>query len=351
MLLFMHNMLSKQILSIAMFAILLFSFQLLPKCTWAQKKCETAIAHAEKQYQTGQFDEVVIILERCLREGLKTEYKIKAYRLLGLTYLAKDSPLQAKQSIKKLLQLMPDWQPDPVYDHPLFIRMVEEIRDGVNNQIEAPPHPRYAEFPWPPPRASSSATIPDKFFRNIDTMAVLFTDVDKVIVSAIDSCGYFEKRYFFVPDGFAMVTRIEKINQDGTPKEVPERWEVEMKPVRKFSLGAYLKSLFTANPGYYRLIAFIITSHSFSQNDKTPNRKEFMELFHEGMNVLPNEISKLEYGEFHSCTALIYEFEKPEFGDEPVAKIPGHLMGKKHLEKSNILKKFEENYANFSNKM
>ena len=42
--------------------------------------------------------------------------------------MAKDYLEQAKQSIRKLLELVPNWQPDPDQDPPPFTRLVEKVR-------------------------------------------------------------------------------------------------------------------------------------------------------------------------------------------------------------------------------
>ncbi len=84
------------------------------------------------------------------------------------------------------------------------------------------------EFPWQPLRASAIMTIPSKFFKK-DNEPFLLDDIKKVISDALDSCGYVEKSYYSVPEGFAIVTRLEHINENGSPKNISERWIAEVK--------------------------------------------------------------------------------------------------------------------------
>lgn len=50
------------------------------------------------------------------------------------------------------------------------------------------------------------------------------------------------EKYFTVPEGFAVVTRLERISADGTPLS-PGRWSLETGPMRSFDLGEYLRRL------------------------------------------------------------------------------------------------------------
>ena len=151
MLQFKRNLLSKSLISVVIWAFL-FTISYNPRThSWAQEKCETALADAEKQYNDGRLDDVMKTLESCLPEGFKNEDKSKAYRLLGLTYMAKDYLEQAKQSIQKLLELVPNWQPDPDQDPPPFTHMVEEVRKEMEEAQKAAVSEKPVEQPQEKP--------------------------------------------------------------------------------------------------------------------------------------------------------------------------------------------------------
>ena len=192
------------------------------------------------------------------------------------------------------------------------------------------------EFLWPPPTWSASAEIPAEFFGSQSGELLRLRHVERRLHAALEACEYFEKSYYSVPGGFAMVTRLEQINRDGTSKEPPDRWAVEVQPLRKFSLKAYLVALFTANPGRYRIIVFIVTPHPFSQTDVKVSRDEAMAWLGSGLNRLPDEIGRLEYTEKHECTALIYEFEQANPDEPAELKDPSDLQGRTHLERAKL---------------
>jgi tetratricopeptide (TPR) repeat protein len=119
--------------------------------TRAQENCETALADAQDKYINGRFDEAIDILERCLTKGFNEEQKKQAYKFLGLSYLAKDYLDQAKNAIKKLLELVPNWEPDPIQDPPPFKKLVEEVKEQMAKEKQvAQPEPVQPVEPPPP---------------------------------------------------------------------------------------------------------------------------------------------------------------------------------------------------------
>ena len=105
----------------------------------AQEKCDTAIPDAEKKYNAGRFDEAISILENCLPGGFTEKERGKAYRIIALAYVGKDYLEQARKAVKKLLELVPDWEPDPIQDPPQFQRMVEEMKQKMKTQKQEQP--------------------------------------------------------------------------------------------------------------------------------------------------------------------------------------------------------------------
>jgi hypothetical protein len=199
----------------------------------------------------------------------------------------------------------------------------------------ASPQPSLPDFPWPPPRASAETIIPQEFLRKSTDSVVHLGDVDHILVGALDINGYYDKSYYAVPDGFALVTRLEQINPDGTPKTPPVRWELAMGPLRRFSLVGYLKVLLTASPGYHRIIVFLVTSHPFSQADANVSEEQAINWLEEGFERLPSAVSELEFSQEYGCTALVYEFRTAS-GIVPTLSLPSHLPGRIHLERANI---------------
>jgi len=113
---------------------------------YAQSKCQAELAAAESRYKAGRFDEAIATVGRCLTKSNVTELERKAaYKLLGKAYLAKDQRYEAKIAIKRLLELAPGFEPDPVQDPLAFIIMVEEVKQEQGKpKAETPttPFPR-----------------------------------------------------------------------------------------------------------------------------------------------------------------------------------------------------------------
>lgn len=169
---------------------------------------------------------------------------------------------------------------------------------------------------------------------------VYLGDVDTRISNALTAAGYVEKSYFFVPGGFALVTRLEQINDDGIPKALPDRWSVNVPPLKKFDLTSYLKALFTSNKGYFRIIVFIITPYPIMQADKGIALDGALEWLGKGANKLQPAISERKFTKDDTVSAFIYEFEKPKSA-EAVHLLPGRLTCHLHLLNSGILRALE----------
>ena len=210
-----------------------------------------------------------------------------------------------------------------------------------NAPKEAPADPKqvdqedFPKFPWPPPEASARTVISDQLLGKHENAKV--SDIEQMICRALDANGYVERSYFAVPSGFAMVTRLEQINDDATSMAKPEdRWAIELTRFKQFSLEAYLRALFLANPGHFRVIVFVITPMPFSESKVTVRRDEALAWLKDGWNTLPVFVGKQNYSAEHVCTALIYEFIQAERGKVVRPKVPGVFSAADHLLKSRI---------------
>jgi len=98
----------------------------------AQDKCLEQMIQAEKEYTNGNFDAAISLVTACLEAGaLNQAEKQRAYKLLGLSYIAKDYVEQAKTAIWNLLDLVPKYEPDPAQDPPGFSNMVQEMKKEI----------------------------------------------------------------------------------------------------------------------------------------------------------------------------------------------------------------------------
>jgi hypothetical protein len=189
-------------------------------------------------------------------------------------------------------------------------------------------------FPWPPPRASTTDVLPDELVRVAPAMTL--GDLDRRLRAALESAGYLERRYYAAPGGFALVTRLEQIEEDGTPRPSPERWSTEVPGLAEFSLRAYLRALFFAARGRYRLIVLVATDVPFAQAATPITAASAETLLAAGLNRLPAGLAALPFKGDAVVTALIYEFERVDTGVGPELVTPSRLQGRVHLQKAAI---------------
>jgi tetratricopeptide (TPR) repeat protein len=120
---------------------LLFFLSLSAEVAQAQQQdCPAKLRQAEQEFTNTRFDEAIALLTTCLeKDGFTQPDKQRAYRLLGLAYLAKDYIEQAKSAINRLLDLVPMYQPDPDQDPPAFIQIFERVKiERQQRQTGAP---------------------------------------------------------------------------------------------------------------------------------------------------------------------------------------------------------------------
>ena len=205
------------------------------------------------------------------------------------------------------------------------------VDDGSGEMLKGVP-----EFPFPPGPSSATYDLTG-YFKNKHTLG----DVDAKLSRALRACGYYESRYFQLKGGFALITRIEQFNEDGTCRQDDSRWSA--KPARKetFSLEGYLeyfRRLFFEDDTYFRVFAFIVTPELWSPDPgRVIDREEAGSWLNEGANRLPRAIADRAFTEATGVTVLIYEFKVKEANSKEIWSNPSKLQGYTHLERSRLL--------------
>ena len=146
----------------------------------------------------------------------------------------------------------------------------------------------------------------------------------------------------FAKGGFALVTRMEQFNErTGAPKREELRWKA--KPVRdeEFSVSGYIRSLFSTEPGYFRVFVFIVTAEPFNTRNTAVSKDAASAWLDEGLNKLPKAIGDLKYDPANTnVTALIYEFRVKDTNSKGTLSTPSGLEGMQHLRAAKILQSF-----------
>jgi len=189
------------------------------------------------------------------------------------------------------------------------------------------------EFPIPYPKPSAIDILPISVLKRSKSLGDVLVALNK----ALDNCGYYRKSYFSVPNGFAVVTQLEQINENGTTKPESERWIYHYSRTRIFSVSDYIRALFKAKPGYYRCIAFLVSNEIIYSDSRAPSRDSVYNWLHRGANKLPRGLKKINIDQEYDITALIYEFRRLGNSSQAQLQIPSAFQGRTHLEKSCLL--------------
>jgi hypothetical protein len=129
---------------------------------------------------------------------------------------------------------------------------------------------------------------------------------------------------------------MEQMNEDGSPKSDEARWSVE--PQRDYySVVDYIKALFYAKPGRFRVITFVVTDVPLTFSDEPFQRHQLQRLMKKGAPTLSPEIGQAKFTAKHNCYVLIYEFEKAGIDTQAVFVGTSQFDTKTHLAKTGLL--------------
>jgi hypothetical protein len=141
-----------------------------------------------------------------------------------------------------------------------------------------------------------------------------------------------ERSFFRTPgNGVALITRLERIHDDGSSASDHERWPAGQDRSAG-NIALFLRGLFYADPGRYRVIVFVLEDAPFSQSSERVTGDQARSWLRSGANILPSETAKRAFT--GTCTALVYEFASD---GTAVRVVESRLTGRQHLEKAGVL--------------
>lgn len=184
-------------------------------------------------------------------------------------------------------------------------------------------------FPWPPPEASARAIISRELF-GAASPGTLGAVAD-ILAEALAEAGYTGPGYLGVPGGFAMITRIEQTDRGGRPLAGNARWATKIVVVKSFSISAVIRALMTAEPGFFRVMALVVTDKSFDDNGSRARLETLENWSRKGVDALVPDVRDMPFGENYKISALVYEFEKFSESEDPVVRIPSINEVRGHL--------------------
>ncbi len=151
--------------------------------------------------------------------------------------------------------------------------------------------------------------LPKETFDNQKTLG----KVDEQLQLALDKQGYFQRSYFSVKNGFALVTQMEQYNpKDASIRNDRTRWLPFPARDKFSSVMDYLTSVILPNKGYFRLFVFVVTDKTFAASNDKVSKSEAAAWLSQGGNRLPKVLSDRLYIEGSSVSVLVYEFEVPQ---------------------------------------
>lgn len=161
-----------------------------------------------------------------------------------------------------------------------------------------------------------------------DTLGKLY---DRLVTALSKASSGFEWGLFGnVPKGFALVARMERIKDDGTPYPGPARWLSEGTPL--ITLSDFLGNLFFEKPGHFRIISFVVTDDVNFQGDTSAKLPSISS----GARDMPRELRQVPYGPDLQLLALVYTFERKS-GAQITAWEGGAPSAQQHLAAAGVL--------------
>lgn len=221
----------------------------------------------------------------------------------------------------------------------------EEPRAYEAQQYQVPGATELLDFPWPPPTPSDRIGIDRDLIVAEDEEAgenwVSMLDVSERFTDALNDMGYADHRFYGAPgQGFALITRMERIRADGTPEPDELRF-LDPDAQAPFSIGRFMSELFFAPEGYYRVIVFVVTTDNFVPTGPGMTEEQADTLLSEGLTRLPRYFADIPFSEDHYIDALVYEFYKGPRDLDVNTVAPVRLAASVHLSRIGFESAFE----------
>lgn len=171
------------------------------------------------------------------------------------------------------------------------------------------------EFPWPIPQPTALAAIPPRLLAADGAPgAQRLGDVAERLAAALRRAGADHAIYAIprsaVPAGFVFVTRLERIDDAGVPFPPPDRFPEDATAAAVgHGFLDFVVSRFVARPGYFRILAIVVTSEPVVPGPERPALARVESLIHGGMAALPPEMADVRVVGLTPVVA-IYEFAR-----------------------------------------
>lgn len=134
-------------------------------------------------------------------------------------------------------------------------------------------------------------------------------EVNNFLCEALQKKGYDQRSYYYLPDGFALVTQLEQCNQNGIPLPGADRWKDYAVPEKITGTWEYLKSLVLPQTSRFRLFVFVVYDKALTSapDRKLTDTKQAEAWLAQGGSSLPPDMEKWPLKPAHKVTMFVYE--------------------------------------------
>ena len=171
-------------------------------------------------------------------------------------------------------------------------------------------------FPWPIPKPSSYLTLRNNELPHLSKTSI--GDMADSLEGILAQAGFSEFRYYNLPKGIAMVTKLERVDEQGEPFPAPERWDINdiSASFENFSLAQLMPVLVGAEHGYYRVLVFVLVEKNqvIVFGDPFEQEKEITKFVDRGAINLPEKFRQIYITDDFNLNVLVYEMVRKRVG-------------------------------------
>jgi len=194
------------------------------------------------------------------------------------------------------------------------------------------PQPQFPSWPLPPP--SSRMELPDAL---LVTPATNLQEVDDRLTTALSQGGFGEHTSFYWVgrDGFIIITKVERIQDDGTPLAAPDRWSQEYAQP-DWSLKSLLKSILVPPQNRERFIILLVTPRTVLTTGDPLSATGMEGIVNGGAVAPPAALKDAPLSDHTKAYALVYEFYRANEFDTDAFVTPDAIDCVAHLVNSHL---------------
>ena len=204
-------------------------------------------------------------------------------------------------------------------------------------QAAAPPDTLPAFFP---PKATSTADLQNILnviyhgYYARQGKGPTMRQLDRFLKVVLEFAGYNNLSHYWLEGesnpGFALVTRIEFINDVGMPVS-DHRFDTELPPVYWFRGWEFLKALVFPDNGRYRLIALVVSQKPLVEKKAAMTTAEMEEINHGPSGLSERDWADKEITPDYFFVAYVYEFYRKTRSEPITFQESSDIQAQRHL--------------------